>query len=56
MTWRKSSFTETNNCVELRIRPEPAIRDSKQPDGPVLAAPALRALVRELKADRLGRL
>lgn len=28
MTWKKSTFTDTNQCVELRHQ-GPAIRDSK---------------------------
>ncbi|SDM17598.1 DUF397 domain-containing protein [Allokutzneria albata] len=37
-TWRKSSYTgNDNNCVELSLTEfETAIRDSKQPNGPVL--------------------
>ncbi|WP_083661530.1 DUF397 domain-containing protein [Actinophytocola xanthii] len=31
MTWRKSSFTESANCVEVR-GDLAAIRDSKQPE------------------------
>lgn len=39
--WRKSSFSGTNsNCVELARTPQTtAVRDSKNPDGPVLAFP-----------------
>ncbi|MFB9906029.1 DUF397 domain-containing protein [Allokutzneria oryzae] len=38
-TWIKSSYTgNDNNCVELSLTEfEAAIRDSKQPNGPVLA-------------------
>jgi hypothetical protein len=41
-TWRKSSYsTDQANCVEVAF-PGPAVgvRDSKNPDGPVLAFPA----------------
>jgi hypothetical protein len=31
MTWRKSSFTESTSCVEIR-GDLAAVRDSKQPD------------------------
>jgi hypothetical protein len=31
MTWRKSSFTETGTCVEIRSDLA-AVRDSKQPE------------------------
>ncbi|CRK61208.1 hypothetical protein [Alloactinosynnema sp. L-07] len=37
--WRKSSFSggDNNNCVELNLAPAiSAIRDSKNPTGPVL--------------------
>ena len=39
--WRKASYSSTNggNCVEVadNLRGVVAVRDSKQPDGPVLA-------------------
>ena len=40
--WRKSSFSGTNaDCVEVAHAPElAAVRDSKNPTGPVLAFPA----------------
>ena len=40
--WRKSSFSGTNaDCVELARAPRlTAVRDSKNPAGPVLAFPA----------------
>jgi Domain of unknown function (DUF397) len=35
--WRKSSYSEANGCVEV-ARPGPVlVRDSKDPDGPVLS-------------------
>jgi hypothetical protein len=48
--WRKSSYTTSNggNCVELSGAPGVvAVRDSKDPDGPVLllTPAALRAAV-----------
>ncbi|CCH34937.1 DUF397 domain-containing protein [Actinosynnema sp. NPDC047251] len=50
MTWRKSTYsTDQANCVEVRhLRDAVAIRDSKNPDGPVLVVPAVdwRRLVR----------
>jgi hypothetical protein len=36
-TWRKSSHSATNGCVEVALDPaEVAVRDSKDRDGPVL--------------------
>lgn len=48
--WRKSSFSsgDPNNCVEVGLAPgRRAVRDSKNPDGPVLVfrPAALAALV-----------
>jgi hypothetical protein len=39
--WRKSSYTGANgNCVEISWPTErTAVRDSKQPDGPILTFP-----------------
>lgn len=38
ITWRKSSFSVDNHCVEIAKLPDDgvAVRDSKDPDGPVL--------------------
>jgi hypothetical protein len=38
-TWRKSSYSGNNggNCVEVAAARKIAIRDSKDPNGPVLA-------------------
>jgi len=48
--WRKSSFSDTGNgCVEL-FRTLGAVRDSKNPDGPVLGVD-VRGLVSMAKAD-----
>ena len=47
--WRKSSKSDTGGqCVEVR-RDLGALRDSKQPDGPALATPALGVLIERLK-------
>ncbi|MBL7487422.1 DUF397 domain-containing protein [Frankia sp. AgB1.9] len=38
-TWRKSSYSATQtNCVEVAVLPDGTrvVRDSKDPDGPVL--------------------
>ena len=52
MTWRKSSRSETNNCVEVRGDLQ-AIRDSKSPE---LIMPvdngAVSRLVARIRADR----
>jgi len=56
VTWRKSSYSADNGaaCVEVTggIPGTVAVRDSKDPDGPILAfTPAeWRAFLTELKA------
>jgi hypothetical protein len=48
-TWRKSSYssTEGGNCVEIACdQPNVLIRDSKNPDGPVLAVTQWEAFLR----------
>lgn len=51
MVWRKSSRSAQNGaCVEVRGDLS-ALRDSKNPDGPTLRAPALRQLVQFVKLD-----
>lgn len=52
--WRKSSKTNTGNCVEVR-HDLGALRDSKQPDGPRLAAPRLTLFIRGIKDGRFDR-
>lgn len=50
--WRKSSRSgQDTDCVELR--PD-AIRDSKNPDGGIIALP-IGALIAAVKADTLTR-
>ncbi|GAA3842879.1 DUF397 domain-containing protein [Saccharothrix violaceirubra] len=40
--WQKSSHSEPENCVEVaRSADRVSIRDSKNPDGPVLTVPAV---------------
>ncbi len=52
MRWRKSSRSgEKFNCVELAHTPG-AIRDSKNPTGPVLPVPDMAAFLREIKQGR----
>lgn len=49
--WRKSSHSQpTGSCVELTY--SDAVRDSKNPDGPVLRAD-VRILVAAIKDGRL---
>jgi hypothetical protein len=54
--WRKSSYSNGNGgeCVELAVQPlVTAVRDSKNPDGDVLAFPAkaFAAFLTRLKTD-----
>jgi hypothetical protein len=42
LNWKKSSFTGNENCVEMAHFGEGiAVRDSKDPNGPVLKFPQL---------------
>jgi hypothetical protein len=51
--WRKSSRSQNEGaCVELH--PDGAVRDSKNPDGPVLAT-SLSGLLSAVKAGQLTR-
>ena len=53
VTWRKASHSQDEGaCVELAWAG--AVRDSKNPDGPVLTV-TLGALIATLKADRVTR-
>jgi hypothetical protein len=52
--WRKSSKTNTGNCVEVR-HDLAALRDSKQPEGPRLAAPRLTLFIQGVKDGRFDR-
>jgi hypothetical protein len=52
--WRKSSKTDSGNCVEVR-GDLAALRDSKQPDGPRLAAPRLATFIKDVKGGRFDR-
>lgn len=49
MEWRKSSFSNDGNCVQVR-QDLAAIRDSKNPAGPTLAVD-LSALLATLRSD-----
>jgi hypothetical protein len=57
--WRKSSYSSgqgSGNCVEVAaIAGAVAIRDSKDPDGPVhvMRSDAFRVLVRRIKTGNL---
>ena len=52
--WRKSSRSSSQtNCVEI-VNTLDAVRDSKNPAGPVLLAP-LGELITAVKAGKLGR-
>ena len=51
--WRKSSFSDTGNgCVEVAPTLA-AVRDSKNPEGPTLAAD-VPSLIANVKAGRLS--
>jgi Domain of unknown function (DUF397) len=50
--WRKSSYSEDAGCVELTGDLN-AVRDSKQPSGPVLAVD-VRTFVAAIKRRELG--
>jgi hypothetical protein len=53
--WRKSSKSNSDGtCVEVR-HDLAALRDSKQSDGPQLAAPTLAAFLKDVKDGRFGR-
>ncbi|HEY3611544.1 MAG TPA: DUF397 domain-containing protein [Pseudonocardiaceae bacterium] len=54
LTWRKSTYTggaEGQNCVELAS--QGAVRDSKNPDGPVLNI-EITALLTAMKSGRIA--
>ena len=54
MRWRKSSRSgEEGNCIEL-AHPPGAIRDSKNPTGPVLLIPDLPAFLHKIKQGHLN--
>ena len=50
--WRKSSKTDTGNCVEIR-RDLSAVRDSKDPSQ-ALEARGLATMIRLVKEGRVG--
>ncbi len=54
-TWRKSSHSGGNGCVEVARPGEIHVRDSKDPDGPVLTfgADQWRAFIDAVKASGL---
>lgn len=54
MRWRKSSYSSGQGgaCVELACAG--AVRDSKNPTGPVLPVGDLPAFLQEIKRDRLN--
>lgn len=58
MDWKKSSYSSAQgNCVEVaQLRDGVALRDSKNPSGPVLrfSADAWQAFVANIKAGQLG--
>jgi uncharacterized protein DUF397 len=55
--WRKSSYSGNSaNCVEVAASAEKvAVRDSKNPTGPMITAPAFAAFLADTKAGRFDR-
>ncbi|MEO3786105.1 DUF397 domain-containing protein [Actinocorallia sp. B10E7] len=53
LTWRKSSRSNTESCVEVANGPGVLVRDSKNPEAGILLVgrSAWRALISELKDD-----
>lgn len=52
--WRKSSFSggQNNDCIEL-VGTFDALRDTKNPEGPILRAD-LRGLLKAVREDRIS--
>jgi hypothetical protein len=51
LAWRKSSRSEHSNCVEVAHIDAGAVRDSKNPTGPVLHI-GLTSMLAAIKAGR----
>jgi hypothetical protein len=56
LAWRKSSYSSANGqCVEVAYATATvAVRDSKNPTGPVLSVAAFAAFVRDVKSGRIN--
>jgi hypothetical protein len=57
MNWTKSTHSGQGNCIEVApLRDGVAVRDSKNPTGPVLrfSADAWQAFVNDIKDGRVG--
>lgn len=57
IVWRKSSYSEAGNCVEIAYTGEMAlVRDSKNTKGPVLSFSRLQwtAFISDIKASRMN--
>ena len=50
MSWRKSTFSDQSDCVEVAFAETTAVRDSKNTAGPhlTLTAPAFQRLVADV--------
>jgi hypothetical protein len=50
MSWRKSTFSDQSDCVEVAFTETAAVRDSKNTTGPhlTLTVPAFQRLVAEV--------
>ncbi|MEU5849553.1 DUF397 domain-containing protein [Saccharopolyspora shandongensis] len=58
LNWRKSTYTDNYNCVEVALASDSAaVRDSKNPDGGILAfnAQSWHSFLSAVRADHYRR-
>lgn len=56
LIWRKASYSQVSDCVEVAsVNGNVAVRDSKNPDGPILmyTAAGWRAFINSAKSGEL---